>query len=77
MKLFPKILNGFQLFIIFAESSTSDDCQKQPTEVFSLFLHFFEKQALAQMFTFEFCEISNSTFFTEHLWATASIVPKH
>ena len=77
MKLFAKILNGFQLFIIFAESSTSDDCKKQPTEVFSLILHFFEKQALAQMFTFEFCEISNSTFSTEHLWTTVSIVPKH
>ena len=24
------------------------------------------------MFSCEFCEISNSTFFTEHLWTTAS-----
>ena len=24
------------------------------------------------MFSCEFCEISNNTFFTEHLWATVS-----
>ena len=29
-------------------------------------------QAQAQVFSFEFCEISKSTFFTENLWATAS-----
>ena len=27
----------------------------------------------AQVFSCEFCEISNNTFFTEHLWATASV----
>ena len=26
------------------------------------------------MFSFEFCQISKNTFFTEHLWATASIL---
>ena len=26
----------------------------------------------AQVFSCEFCEISKNTFFTEHLWATAS-----
>ena len=30
------------------------------------------KEALAQMFSYEFCGISNDTFFTEDLWATAS-----
>ena len=29
-------------------------------------------QTLAQVFSCEFCEISESTFFTEHIWATAS-----
>ena len=28
----------------------------------------------AQVFSCEFCEISKSTFFTEHVWATASIL---
>ena len=31
-----------------------------------------KKEALAQVFSFEFCEISENTFFTEHAWATAS-----
>ena len=26
----------------------------------------------AQVFSYEFCEISKNTFFTEHFWATAS-----
>ena len=29
---------------------------------------------LAQMFSCEFCEISKNTFFTEHVWATASVL---
>ena len=33
---------------------------------------FFQKEALAQMFSCEFCKISNNAFFTEHLLTTAS-----
>ena len=33
---------------------------------------FIIKETLAQVFSCEFCEISWNTFFTEHLWATAS-----
>ena len=32
------------------------------------------KKALAQVFSCEFCEISKNTFFTEHLWTTASVL---
>ena len=32
----------------------------------------FKKETLAQVFSSEFCEISKNTFFTEHLWTTAS-----
>ena len=32
----------------------------------------FEKEALAQMFSCEFCEIFKNNFFTEQLWPTAS-----
>ena len=35
--------------------------------------HFIEKDTLAQVFSCEFCEISKNTFFTEHLWTTASV----
>ena len=31
------------------------------------------KKTLVQVFSCEFCEISKNNFFTEHLWATASI----
>ena len=34
--------------------------------------NFFKKETLAQVFSWEFCEISKNTFFTEHLWTTAS-----
>ena len=34
-----------------------------------------KKETLAQAFSCEFFEISKSTFFTEHLWATACMLP--
>ena len=34
--------------------------------------NFIKKETLAQVFSCEFCEISKSTFFTEHLCTTAS-----
>ena len=33
---------------------------------------FIKKETLVQVFSYEFCEISKNTFFTERLWATAS-----
>ena len=33
--------------------------------------NFIKKEALTQVFSCEFCEISKNTFFTEHVWATA------
>ena len=35
--------------------------------------NFIEEETLAQVFSCEFCEISKNTFFTEHVWTTASI----
>ena len=32
-----------------------------------------KKETLAQVFSCEFYEISKNTFFTEHLWTTASV----
>ena len=34
--------------------------------------NFIKKEALAQVFSCKFCKISRNTFFTEHLWMTAS-----
>ena len=36
--------------------------------------NFIKKETLAQVFSCEFCEIFRNTFFTEHLWTTASEV---
>ena len=35
--------------------------------------NFIKKETLAQVFCCEFCEIFKNLFFTEHLWATASV----
>ena len=35
--------------------------------------NFIKKETLAQVFSCEFYEISKNIFFTEHLWATASV----
>ena len=35
--------------------------------------NFIKKETLAQVFSYESWEISKNTFFTEHLWATASV----
>ena len=35
--------------------------------------NFIKKETLTLVFSGEFCEISKNTFFTEHLWATASV----
>ena len=38
--------------------------------------NFIKKETLPQVFSFEFCKTSKNTFFTEHVWATASIFDK-
>ena len=38
----------------------------------ALACNFIKKETPAQVFSSEFCEISKNTFFTEHLWKTAS-----
>ena len=35
--------------------------------------HLFLKKTVAQVFSWEFCEIFKNTFFTEHLRETASV----
>ena len=62
----------------FAEFAGKHLCQ-------SLFLNkvagkacnFIKQETLAQVFSYEFCEISKNTFFIEHLWTTASLYTLH
>ena len=39
----------------------------------SFLIKLLKKEALTQVLSCEFCEISKNVFFTEHLWATASV----
>ena len=39
---------------------------------FSQACNFIKIETLTQVFSCEFCEISKNTFFTEHIWVTAS-----
>ena len=39
--------------------------------------NFIKKETLAQVFSCQFCKISKNTFFTEHVWATASMITMH
>ena len=41
---------------------------KLPAQVYN----FIKKETLAQVLSFQFCEISKNTFLKKHLWATAS-----
>ena len=63
---------------IFTFISRMLEFKKQPPEVFCKkrcshrFCKIHRKTPLAQVFSYEFCEISKNTFFIEHFWATAS-----
>ena len=35
--------------------------------------NFIKKETLEQVFSYEFCKISKSNFFSEHVWATTSV----
>ena len=39
--------------------------------------NFIKKEALAQVFSYEFWEISNNNLLTQHLWATTSDIFYH
>ena len=39
--------------------------------------NFIQRQALAQVLSCKFCQIFKNTFFTEHLWTTASMTLKY
>ena len=63
-----------KVFSEISQNSQENTCARVP-ETLSIKLqaeacNFIEKETLVQVFSCWFCEISKSTFFTEHLWAT-------
>ena len=59
-----------RLSIFYLTEAVADSCKKGISEA----CNFIKKETLAQVFSREFCEISMNTFFTEHLWTTASSI---
>ena len=47
--------------------------QNSQENTFAIVSFLIKKETLAQVFSYEFCEISKNIFFTEHLWTTASL----
>ena len=74
-----------KFFKVLAKENLKSACkrkvlqQKQPSEVLyekqcsQEACNLIEKETLALVFSFEFCEISKNTLFTEHLRTTASV----
>ena len=69
------------MFLEISQNSQENTCarvsdliklQAWPKETLAQACNFIKLETLAQVFSCEFCEISKDTFFTEHLWKTAS-----
>ena len=60
----------------FAKLTRKHPCQSLFFNKGARACNFIKKETVAQLFSCEFCEISTSTIFTEHLRATASLVRK-
>ena len=66
------ILNLFQIHGPLAYLlKTSDETSGLGKKKMQAICSFIKKEALAQMSSCKFCEISKNTFFTEYLWTTA------
>ena len=60
-----------KVFLEISQNSQENTCARVSILIK---LNFIKKETLAQVFSFDFCEISKNTFFTEHVWATASLM---
>ena len=62
------------VFLQFSQNSQENTCVRVSflIKLQASVYNFIKKETLAQLFSCEFCEISKNTFFTGHLWATAS-----
>ena len=56
------------MFLEISQNSQENTCAKV-----SFLIKLQKKEALAQVFSCEFCDISKNTFFTEHIRTTASV----
>ena len=63
-----------KVFFEISQNSQENTCARVSCwiRLQALGLQLIKEEALAQVFSCEFCDISKNTLFTEHLWATAS-----
>ena len=64
-----------KIFLEISQNSQENTCARVSffNKVAGKASNFIKIEALTQVFSCEFCEISKSTFFTEHLWTTACV----
>ena len=70
----PEVFYVKKLFLEILQNSQENTCARVSflIKLQAPACNFIKKDTLAQAFSCEFCEISKSTFFTEHIWTTAS-----
>ena len=56
----------------FAKFTRQHLCQSLTVFLKKVFCKFIKKETLTHVFSCEFCEIFQNTFFTENIWTTAS-----
>ena len=61
------------MFLEVLRNSQENTCARVSFLIKLQVSNFIKREALAQVFSCEFYEISKNTFFTEHLWTTASV----
>ena len=59
-----------ELFLEISQNSQENTCARVSFLIDSC--NFIKKETLAEVFSYEICKIFKNTFFTEHLWTTAS-----
>ena len=59
-----------KMFLEISQNSQENTCTRVSFLIKAC--NFIKKETLAQVFSWEFCEIFKNIFFTEHLWTTAS-----
>ena len=64
---FVNVWSNGKLYYDTTTEKLAFECSKRPQAC-----NFIKRESLAEVFSCEFCEISMNTFFTEHLWTTAT-----
>ena len=65
-----KITSKITFILILLEAATRGVLEEKLSQA----CNFIKKETLTQVFSCEFCKVFKKIIFTEHLWATASIL---